>query len=226
MNVIETENLTKTYRNKLVLKNINLKVPEQSVYGLLGINGAGKSTLMKVLTGIITHYQGKLFFKVNEWDRNDLKSIGSLIEYPSLYDNLSIKDNFLIDCYEDRISLNRIEEVSNLLKIDYLNKKFKDCSLGMKQRAGIARALLKNPEFLVLDEPFNGLDPYGVNELKSILLKVKENGTSILISDHVLSDLEDISDFIGIINNAELVYQDKNVSDLEKIFFKYTQRRM
>ena len=226
MNVIETENLTKTYRNKLVLKNINLKVPEQSVYGLLGINGAGKSTLMKVLTGIITHYQGKLFFKGNEWDRNDLKSIGSLIEYPSLYDNLSIKDNFLIDCYEDRISSNRIEEVSNLLKIDYLNKKFKDCSLGMKQRAGIARALLKNPEFLVLDEPFNGLDPYGVNELKSILLKVKENGTSILISDHVLSDLEDISDFIGIINNAELVYQDKNVSDLEKIFFKYTQRRM
>ena len=85
---------------------------------------------------------------------------------------------------------------------------------------------MKNPEFLVLDEPFNGLDPYGVNELKSILLKVKENGTSILISDHVLSDLEDISDFIGIINNAELVYQDKNVSDLEKIFFKYTQRRM
>lgn len=226
MNVIETENLTKTYRNKLVLKNINLKVPEQSVYGLLGINGAGKSTLMKVLTGIITHYQGKLFFKENEWDRNDLKRIGSLIEYPSLYDNLSIKDNFLIDCYEDRISSNRIEEVSNLLKIDYLNKKFKDCSLGMKQRAGIARALLKNPEFLVLDEPFNGLDPYGVNELKSILLKVKENGTSILISDHVLSDLEDISDFIGIINNAELVYQDKNVSDLEKIFFKYTQRRM
>ncbi|MBO8441883.1 MAG: ATP-binding cassette domain-containing protein [Firmicutes bacterium] len=226
MNVIETENLTKTYRNKLVLKNINLKVPEQSVYGLLGINGAGKSTLMKVLTGIITHYQGKLFFKGNEWDRNDLKRIGSLIEYPSLYDNLSIKDNFLIDCYEDRISSNRIEEVSNLLKIDYLNKKFKDCSLGMKQRAGIARALLKNPEFLVLDEPFNGLDPYGVNELKSILLKVKENGTSILISDHVLSDLEDISDFIGIINNAELVYQDKNVSDLEKIFFKYTQRRM
>lgn len=139
---------------------------------------------------------------------------------------MSIKDNFLIDCYEDRISSNRIEEVSNLLKIDYLNKKFKDCSLGMKQRAGIARALLKNPEFLVLDEPFNGLDPYGVNELKSILLKVKENGTSILISDHVLSDLEDISDFIGIINNAELVYQDKNVSDLEKIFFKYTQRRM
>ena len=226
MNVIETENLTKTYRNKLVLKNINLKVPEQSVYGLLGINGAGKSTLMKVLTGIITHYQGKLFFKENEWDINDLKRIGSLIEYPSLYDNLSIKDNFLIDCYEDRISSNRIEEVSNLLKIDYLNKKFKDCSLGMKQRAGIARALLKNPEFLVLDEPFNGLDPYGVNELKSILLKVKENGTSILISDHVLSDLEDISDFIGIINNAELVYQDKNVSDLEKIFFKYTQRRM
>lgn len=226
MNVIETENLTKTYRNKLVLKNINLKVPEQSVYGLLGINGAGKSTLMKVLTGIITHYQGKLFFKGNEWDRNDLKRIGSLIEYPSLYDNLSIKDNFLIDCYEDRIFSNRIEEVSNLLKIDYLNKKFKDCSLGMKQRAGIARALLKNPEFLVLDEPFNGLDPYGVNELKSILLKVKENGTSILISDHVLSDLEDISDFIGIINNAELVYQDKNVSDLEKIFFKYTQRRM
>lgn len=82
MNVIETENLTKTYRNKLVLKNINLKVPEQSVYGLLGINGAGKSTLMKVLTGIITHYQGKLFFKGNECDRNDLKRIGSLIEYP------------------------------------------------------------------------------------------------------------------------------------------------
>lgn len=224
MNIIETKNLNKTYENKLILQDINLQVPENSVYGLLGVNGAGKSTLMKILTGIITRYEGKIIFKGKLWNRECLKKIGSLIEYPSLYNNLTIKDNFLIDCYEDDINPDKIQEVSNLLKIDYLNKKFRDCSLGMKQRSGIARALLKDPKFLILDEPFNGLDPYGVKELKSILLKIKENGTSILISDHVLSDLEGISDFIGILNNTKLVYQNRNTSNLAEIFFKYTQK--
>lgn len=224
MNIIETQDLNKIYKNKLILQDIDLQVPEKSIYGLLGVNGAGKSTLMKILTGIITHYEGKMMFKGRLWNKECLKEIGSLIEYPSLYENLTIKDNFLIDCYEDNLSLDRIQEVSNLLKIDYLNKKFKNCSLGMKQRAGIARALLKDPKFLILDEPFNGLDPYGVKELKSILLRIKENGTSILISDHVLSDLEGISDFVGILNNTKLVYQNRNTSNLAEIFFKYTQK--
>ena len=224
--LLQTQILTKKFKKQTALKNINLKIPNKEIYGLLGANGAGKSTLMKIITGIITNYTGKMFFKGKPWSREDLKQIGALIEYPGAYSNLSALDNMKIIALEEGLSKVQIKNTLKRLKIANTGKqKVGNFSLGMKQRLGIAIAMLKDPNFLILDEPFNGLDPYGIKDLKAYLKNLTQQGKAILISSHILPEIKDIAQNIGILNQGSLVYQSKikTGDDLEKIFFEKTQ---
>lgn len=224
--LITTNGILKSLGGKKILKDVNLNIAKGKVYGLLGSNGAGKSTIMKIIAGIITKYEGNVTFKNKVWSRDVLNKIGFLIEYPSLYDNLNAYDNLKIISLEEDVSLDRINVVLEECGInDTGSKKIKDFSLGMKQRLGIAIAILKDPEFVILDEPFNGLDPYGIRDLKTYLKKLKNSGKTILISSHILSEIQDISDNIGILNNGNIVYEGEcnNEIDLQKIFFDKTE---
>ncbi|USS90260.1 ATP-binding cassette domain-containing protein [Fructilactobacillus carniphilus] len=224
--ILTTNQLTKRFKQKVVLNHINLKIPQGKIYGLLGINGAGKSTTMKIITGIITDFEGGMEFKHQPWHRSILQQIGSLIEYPAAYGNLTAFDNMKIIALEDHLPLEKIPVILARLNIDNTgNKKVKNFSLGMKQRLGIAMAMLKNPDFLILDEPFNGLDPYGIKELKTYLKELTQTGKTVLISSHILPELQDIAEFIGILNNGSLVYQQAvtGKEDLNQIFFEKTQ---
>lgn len=226
--VLESKQLTKKFGKQTVLHNIGLKVPRGHIYGLLGVNGAGKSTLMKIVTGIITSYQGELFFDGKKWNRAVLSQIGSLIEYPGAYANLSAAENMKIIALEEGLPQAKIPDTLAQLKIGQTGKqKVGSFSLGMKQRLGIAMAMLKDPELLLLDEPFNGLDPYGIKELKDYLRQLTHEGKTVLVSSHILPEIQDISEDIGIISQGALVYQQPVTGndDLEKIFFEQTKER-
>lgn len=180
--MLTTNDLTKKFKKRVVLDKINLRISAGKIYGLLGINGAGKSTIMKLITGIITPDAGEIFFNSQPWRRSVLSQIGSLIEYPGAYNNLSAYDNMRIVALEEGIPLSKIPEMLTKLKIDKTgNKQVKDFSLGMKQRLGIAMAMLKDPELLILDESFNGLDPYGIQELKDYLRSLTDTGKTVMI---------------------------------------------
>ena len=223
---IETKALTKQFKKEMVLKNINMQVLPNEVYGLLGINGAGKSTLMKMLCGILHPTSGEIYLDGKTLKKKDLSYIGSLIESPPTYNHLSAHDNLKIVALNENISFEEIPKILTLLNLQVSpKKKVKDFSLGMKQRLGIAMALIKKPKVLILDEPSNGLDPYGIQELRNLLKNLTHNNTSIIISSHILSEVQVLADHIGIIHNGELQYQERNNSkeNLEKIFFDITK---
>ncbi|HHC9995993.1 TPA: lantibiotic protection ABC transporter ATP-binding subunit [Staphylococcus aureus] len=221
-----TENISKRFKNQDVLKHINITLENNEVYGLLGINGAGKTTLMKIICGILQQDSGEIKLDNRPMTRNDLNKVGSLIETPATYNHLSAQDNLKIVCLNESVDFSEINSVLSLVNLNVdKKKKVKDFSLGMKQRLGIAMALIKKPEILVLDEPSNGLDPYGIQELRELLKLLTEQGTSIIISSHILSEIQVLADHIGIIHEGELKYQQRNNKDenLEEIFFKITK---
>ncbi|HGO3110341.1 TPA: lantibiotic protection ABC transporter ATP-binding subunit [Staphylococcus aureus] len=221
-----TENISKWFKNQDVLKHINITLENNEVYGLLGINGAGKTTLMKIICGILQQDSGEILLDNQPMKRNDLHKVGSLIETPTTYNHLSAQDNLKIVCLNESVDFSEIKNVLSLVNLNVdKKKKVKDFSLGMKQRLGIAMALIKKPEILVLDEPSNGLDPYGIQELRELLKLLTEQGTSIIISSHILSEIQVLADHIGIIHEGELKYQQRNNKDenLEDIFFKITK---
>lgn len=221
-----TENISKRFKNQDVLKDINITLENNEVYGLLGINGAGKTTLMKIICGILQQDSGEILLDNQPMKRNDLHKVGSLIEMPATYNHLSAQDNLKIVCLNESVDFSEINNVLSLVNLNVdKKKKVKDFSLGMKQRLGIAMALIKKPEILVLDEPSNGLDPYGIQELRELLKLLTEQGTSIIISSHILSEIQVLADHIGIIHEGELKYQQRNNKDenLEDIFFKITK---
>ncbi|HAR7072761.1 TPA: lantibiotic protection ABC transporter ATP-binding subunit [Staphylococcus aureus] len=221
-----TENISKRFKYHDVLKSINITLESNEVYGLLGINGAGKTTLMKIICGILQQDSGEILLDNQPMKRNDLHKVGSLIEMPATYNHLSAQDNLKIVCLNESVDFSEINNVLSLVKLNVdKKKKVKDFSLGMKQRLGIAMALIKKPEILVLDEPSNGLDPYGIQELRELLKLLTEQGTSIIISSHILSEIQVLADHIGIIHEGELKYQQRNNKDenLEDIFFKITK---
>ncbi|HHE7470049.1 TPA: lantibiotic protection ABC transporter ATP-binding subunit [Staphylococcus aureus] len=221
-----TENISKRFKNQDVLKHINITLENNEVYGLLGINGAGKTTLMKIICGILQQDSGEIKLDNRPMTRNDLHKVGSLIETPARYNHLSAQDNLKIVCLNESVDFSEINSVLSLVNLNVdKKKKVKDFSLGMKQRLGIAMALIKKPEILVLDEPSNGLDPYGIQELRELLKLLTEQGTSIIISSHILSEIQVLADHIGIIHEGELKYQQRNNKDenLEEIFFKITK---
>lgn len=211
--ICQTTNLNKKYNKTSILNNINIEVRRGEIYGLIGENGAGKTTLIKILTGLILKTDGKitLFNKEVNVNRSlDRKKIGSIIEAPALYLEMTAKQNLEIQRIQQGITdKNCIDDLLCLVNLDGAkNKKTKNFSLGMKQRLGLAIALLGNPELLILDEPLNGLDPTGIKELRELLIKLnKEKGITIIISSHILSELHKLVTCYGIISNGELVEQ-------------------
>lgn len=211
-NILKIENLSKSYDKNLVLKNINLEIEEGSIFGLIGPNGAGKSTLMKSILGLVKKDSGSISLygkEINAKNQKETnKNLGSLIENPSFYDHLTAYDNLDLICDMKNIKKDNIDKVlKDVGLFTSKNKKARDFSLGMKQRLGIAIALIGNPKFLILDEPINGLDPYGIEEMRDLFKNiVKNSNTSILISSHILDEIEKISTHIGILKNGTLTY--------------------
>jgi ABC-2 type transport system ATP-binding protein len=219
--IIETKNLGFGFSKKeKILKNVSLKVEKGSIYGFLGPNGAGKTTTIRLLLGLLkAEEQIRLFDKNLSENRTEILSkTGSLIEHPSLYEHISGYDNLESIRLVRKISKNKIADVLELMNLTCVaGKKVSEYSMGMKQRLGIAIALLGEPELLILDEPVNGLDPNGIVEIRELLKNLnKESGVTIFLSSHLLSEIEKIVTHIGIINNGEILFQG-TLSDLREV---------
>jgi ABC-type multidrug transport system ATPase subunit len=213
MYCLATDRLSHTFSgNRAVLNEIGLRVPEGSIYGFLGPNGAGKTTTLRLVLGLLTKKQGAIFLFGESFEKNRvaiLRRVGSLIETPSLYGHLSAFENLDLWRRIYQCPKERIPKVLQLVGLaDTGNKRTSRFSLGMKQRLGIAIALLNDPSLLILDEPTNGLDPNGIIEIRELLKKLnQERGITILISSHLLSEIEKQVTHVGIINNGSLLFQ-------------------
>lgn len=219
--ILETIDLCKCYGKQKVVNNVSIKIERSSVYGLLGPNGAGKTTVLKMITGMVHKTSGNIVFENHPWNRDDLAYIGALIETPPLYENLSAYDNLKVRTLLLDLPDSRIDEVLDLVDLKNTGKKKSgQFSLGMKQRLGIAIALLNHPRLLILDEPTNGLDPRGIQELRDLIRSLINKGMTVVISSHILAEVEQIADHIGIINEGKLEYQNKlnHKESLEDIF--------
>ncbi|ABR35452.1 lantibiotic protection ABC transporter ATP-binding protein [Clostridium beijerinckii] len=219
--ILETKNLCKNFKKQEAVKDISVLVKKNSIYGLLGPNGAGKSTLLKMVTGMLRPSSGEILFDGHKWSRKDLREIGSLIESAPLYENLTAKENLKVRTTVLGLPDSRIEEVLHVVELENTGKKRAgQFSMGMKQRLGIAIALLNNPKLLILDEPTNGLDPFGIQELRELIRSFPKKGITVILSSHMLSEVEQIADHIGIISGGILGYQGelKKGEDLEKLF--------
>lgn len=210
--LIETNNLTKNFEGFTAVNDVGLKVPSGVVYGFLGPNGAGKSTTIRMLLGLIKPTEGevKVFGKSIKTHRTEiLKKVGSLVEYPSYYANLTAYENLDITRRILEVDKKEIDRVLEIVKLtEVKNKAVKKFSLGMKQRLGIANALLGNPEILILDEPTNGLDPAGIHEVRELIKSLPEKmGITVLVSSHLLSEIELMATQVGIINKGKLMFQ-------------------
>ncbi|WP_252225877.1 lantibiotic protection ABC transporter ATP-binding protein [Clostridium sp. ZBS2] len=219
--ILETKNLSKTFKKQEAVKDISIKVERNSIYGLLGPNGAGKSTILKMITGMIKPSFGEILFNDHKWSRKDLKLIGSLIESAPLYENLSARENLKVRTIVLGLSDSRIDEVLDIVELKNTGKKKSgQFSMGMKQRLGIAIALLNSPKLLILDEPTNGLDPFGIQELRELIKSFPSKGITVILSSHILSEVEQVADHIGIICGGVLGYQGelRKGEELEKLF--------
>lgn len=222
-NIIQIKNLSKEFKGQQALKDITMSIPQNCVYGLLGPNGAGKSTLLKTMTGLLRPTSGEIYFQGHRWTRKDLADIGALIETPPVYENLTARENLKVRALLLGASDERIEEVLRLTDIaDTGKKKAGAFSLGMKQRLGIALALLGNPRLLILDEPINGLDPLGIQELRHLIRSFPEQGITVIISSHILSEIQQTADYIGIISGGRLGFEGETggEEDLEELFMQ------
>jgi len=219
MNAVELNNINFAYRkSELILNDISMQVPVGSIYGFLGANGAGKSTTLRLLLGLMKPKEGKISIfgkSIADTYPQHLASVGSMIESASLYEHLSAADNLRIAGKYYGVDKKRIEPILELVKLqDAKRKKVKDFSTGMKQRLGLAIALQHDPDLLILDEPTNGLDPNGIIELREILHSLSEQNKTILLSSHILSEVEKIVNRVGIINNGSLAFEG-SLSDLQ-----------
>ena len=209
--VIETNNLSKIYYKNKVVNSVDMHVEKGKIYGLLGKNGAGKTTTMCMLLNLTYPSEGDIFLfgkNVNNHSNEIYSNIGSIIETPGFYENLTAFENLkIISKIRGDFNPNNIDSVLQMVNLDNdKSKKFKDFSLGMKQRLGIAAAIMHSPELLILDEPINGLDPFGIKEIRTLLKRLShEFGITILISSHILSEIENIADVIGFMDNGILI---------------------
>jgi len=226
--VIETDHLTKKYNSQVSVDSLNLHVPRGKIYGLLGRNGAGKTTTMKLLLNLVKPTSGTITLfgeKSSERTQKTYYRIGSIIENPGFYENLTASENLEIlaklrgQCGKDTV-LNALSVVGLEGKD---TKVFRDYSLGMKQRLGIAAAIMHEPELLILDEPINGLDPIGIYEIRNYLMQLcKEKGTTIFISSHVLGEIEQIADIIGVMQDGRLI-EETDMNMLHRQNRKYVE---
>jgi ABC-2 type transport system ATP-binding protein len=211
--LLETKNLTKTYKGVNVVENLNLKIKEGEIYGFLGPNGAGKTTTIRMLLGLITPSKGdiQIFGKDFKDNRLDiLSAVGSLVESPSYYPHLSGENNLETIRKILNVPKQKIYEVLDLVRLTKVaDRKVSEYSLGMKQRLAIAASLLGNPRLIILDEPTNGLDPAGIIEIRDLIIKLpKEHGITVIISSHLLSEIEQVASQVGIITKGNMIFQD------------------
>jgi len=210
--VIRTEGLSFNFGDQQVVKSLALQVPEGSIYGFLGPNGAGKTTTIKLLLNLLKVQSGSIHIFEQDIQHNRihiLSQIGSLIEQPAIYLHLSGKENLLNRALLLQVPIKRVDEMLALVQLtNAADKKAGQYSLGMKQRLGIALALLADPKLLILDEPTNGLDPNGIIEVRELLIKlVQKHNKTVFISSHLLAEVERMATHVGIINNGELLFQ-------------------
>ena len=214
MNIIETHDLCKQYGNALRVAHLDLDVPEGSVYGFLGPNGAGKSTTLKMILGLVRPTAGDIQVLGKKLDGGNrlavLRQVGSLIESPSYYGHLTGEENLRIVQTLRGVPEKNIREVLQIVRLDdQRGKKVAHYSLGMKQRLGLAAALLGYPKLLILDEPTNGLDPAGIQEMRQLICGLPERfGMTVVVSSHLLSEIDQMADHVAIIREGELVFQD------------------
>lgn len=208
--ILTTDNLTKKYGEKRAADAVSLHIRKGDVYGLIGRNGAGKTTILKMICGLSSPTSGTVTFlgKTGEQLSNEMHKIGSLIETPGLFPKMSAYQNIKMKCI--LCGKDNDDYIKSLLKQVGLenvgSKPVQSFSLGMKQRLGIALALVGDPEFIVLDEPINGLDPQGIAEMREIIRRLsKERGMTVIVSSHILEELEKVADSFGIINNGKLI---------------------
>lgn len=218
--VIETKDLLKKYRGRAAVENLNLNIRKGEIYGFLGPNGAGKTTTIRMLLGLITPTSGRIEVFGQDLRKHKLqilRKVGSLVESPSYYGHLSAVDNLEAIRRILGAPKSRIAEVLDIVSLTGEEKRpVKGFSLGMKQRLGIAAALLGEPELLILDEPTNGLDPSGIQEIRGLIKRLpQEQGITVVVSSHLLSEIEQMADTVGIIRQGQMVYQD-SITNLQR----------
>ena len=209
MNAIEIRNLTKSFGEKIALGGLNMTVPKGSIYGFIGENGSGKSTTEKIICGLIKRGNGSVkVFGKDYMDRDVKSKMGVLIEAPGCFPNYSVWNNLMLQATNLDLK-NAEDEVRRVLRLVRMEgaagNKFKNCSLGMKQRIGIAMALLGSPELLVLDEPINGLDADGMRIMREIMTDLSKRGCTLLVSSHILGELEKVATHYGIIRGGKII---------------------
>ncbi|KMY43288.1 bacitracin ABC transporter ATP-binding protein [Bacillus sp. FJAT-27916] len=217
--VVRTAGLTKKKKGKDLVSNIDLHIHKGEIYGLLGQNGAGKTTILKMLTGITSPTGGEIELfgqRLNERSKFMLKRVGSIIEYPVFFEHLTAIENLKLHCeYLGYYDEQGIKQALNMVQLKGIeDKRVKEFSLGMKQRLGIARAIITKPELIILDEPTNGLDPIGIKDTRDLILMLnREYGITFILSSHILGEMEQVVDRIGVIDNGRLL----NEVSLEEI---------
>jgi lantibiotic transport system ATP-binding protein len=209
---LETSDVYHRFANQDVLSGVSMQVPAGSIYGFLGPNGAGKTTTLRLILGLLKVQRGEISVFGERFDRDRiaiLRNVGSMIESPSLYDHLSAAENLRLLQIVHRCSESRIQEVLELVGLgDTGKKRAKQFSLGMRQRLGIAAALLHRPSLIILDEPTNGLDPTGIIEIRNLLIELnRSHGCTILVSSHLLSEIERVATHVGILGKGKLLFQ-------------------
>lgn len=212
MNIIETNNLTKSYANFTAVSGVNLHIPKGKVYGFLGPNGAGKSTTMKMFLGLTKPTSGSFIIDKKKYPKNRveiLREVGSIIEAPAFYGNLSGKENLEIISKILGLPQTAIADALEFVGLtQYKDRVAKKYSLGMKQRLGLASALIGRPPILILDEPTNGLDPVGIHEIRTLISSLPEKfDCTVFVSSHLLSEIELMADTIGILNHGHLLFE-------------------
>lgn len=229
--VLETRGLSKRFGRggsaQTAVDHVSLHVEEGKVYGLLGPNGAGKSTTLKMVTGVLHPSEGQMLFEGRPWRRDDLYRIGSLVEQPPLYQNLTARENLRVRTTLLGLPEECIDEVLGVVGLtDTGTKRAGRFSMGMRQRLGIALALLVHPRLLILDEPTNGLDPIGIEDLRGLIRSFPKQGITVLLSSHILSEVQHTADAVGIIVGGRLAYEDAlhKGEDLEALFMNVCRK--
>lgn len=211
MNAIEIRNLCKNFNQKQALQGLNMTIPQGAIYGFIGENGSGKSTTEKIICGLLPLSSGSIKLFDKDYKDIDVRAqIGVLIESPGCFPNYSVWNNMMLQAANLGIK-NAKEEVRKVLRLVHMegsaSNKYKNCSLGMKQRIGIAFALLGDPKLLILDEPINGLDADGMRIMREVLIDITKNGCTVLISSHILGELEKIATHYGIVRNGKMIVE-------------------
>lgn len=208
--ILDVEGLSKNFGSKKVLQNVSFSVDRGHIVGLVGPNGAGKSTIMKAILGLFSYPRGKISIDgrpVSQTSHQELEKVGALIEYPGIYPFLSGLQHLELFS-NDGVTRDQIMDIVDKMKMgSYIKRRAKTYSLGMKQKLGIVLALVNHPELVILDEPMNGLDPQANKDLRTIILELAKQGTTFLISSHILSELEKLIDDLVVIDKGQIVYR-------------------